>query len=418
MTASAEPSPFPKMGFREFTALIALMMALNAIAIDSMLPALPQIATSLGIANDNDRQLIITIYTLGFGIAQLFYGVLGDRYGRRPVLLTAIACYAVASIAASFAPTFEAMLVARFVQGLAAAATRVLCVAIVRDSYAGPRMARVMSLVFIVFLAAPMFAPFIGQMIIQFAHWRWIFGVLALFGAIMFTWAGLKLPETLKPENKLPIRFGRIAEAFKVTLTTRQSIGYALAMTVGFGGLMGFITSVQQIVFDVFDAGQSFFLVFFLIAAFMGVASMLNSKIVERLGMRKVSHGALMLYLFLTITHAAVALMGFENLITFAMFQAGVMFCFGLMGSNFGALAMEPMGRIAGVAASAQGTVSTIGGALIGYFIGQQFNGSTVPFAVGVSLTGVVILTIILVVERGRLFGAGHPMDVHKPPAA
>jgi MFS transporter, DHA1 family, multidrug resistance protein len=418
MTAATSPSPHPGMGFKQFTALVALMMALNAVAIDSMLPALPAIGQTLGVHLDNQRQLIITVYMLGFGAAQLFYGVLGDRFGRRPVLLAAIAFYVAATAAAAFAPTFEVMLAARVVQGAGAAATRVLCIAIVRDCYAGRTMAKVMSLVFIVFLAAPMVAPAMGQLVLAVAHWRWIFGVLGVFGAIILAWAGLKLPETLRAEDRLPIKLGRIAGAFRTTLTTRQSIGYTLAMTVGFGGLMSFIVSAQQIFFDIFDAANIFPLVFALIAVAMGISSFTNSRIVEKYGMRRVSHVALLCYIGVNLIHVAVVLMGVESIWTFSILQAGSMLFFGMMGSNFGALAMEPMGQIAGVASSVQGTISTIGAAIFGYFVGQQFNGSTTPFAIGVLISGLLALIIILVVEKGRLFHGGAPMDAHKTPAA
>lgn len=411
---SPHPGPHPGMGFKQFTALVALMMALNAIAIDTMLPALPAIGETLGIAQDNHRQLIITIYMLGFGAAQLFYGVLGDRFGRRPILIGAIAFYVAATMAAAFAPTFEVMLAARFVQGAGAAATRVLCIAIVRDCYAGRTMAKVMSLVFIVFLAAPMVAPALGQLVLALAHWRWIFIVLGLFGAVILAWAAWKLPETLHEEDRLPIRLGRIADAFRTTLTTRQSIGYTLAMTVGFGGLMSFIVSAQQIFFDIFDAAAIFPLVFALIAVAMGISSFTNSRIVEKYGMRRVSHAALLCYIAVNVIHVAVVLFGHESIWTFSILQAGSMLFFGMMGSNFGALAMEPMGHIAGVASSVQGTISTIGAAIFGYLVGQQFNGSTTPFAIGVLTTGVLALAIILVVEKGRLFQAGAPMDAGK----
>lgn len=406
------------MGFKQFTALVALMMALNAVAIDSMLPALPAIGETLGILHDNERQLIITVYMLGFGAAQLFYGILGDRFGRRPVLLAAIAFYVAATIAAAFAPTFEVMLAARVIQGAGAAATRVLCIAIVRDCYAGRTMAKVMSLVFIVFLAAPMIAPAMGQLVLAIAHWRWIFGVLGLFGAAILAWAAIKLPETQHPEDRLPIKLDRITEAFRFTVTTRQSIGYTLAMTLGFGGLMGFITSAQQIFFDVFGAADIFPLVFALIAVAMGISSFTNSRIVEKYGMRRVSHGALLCYIGVNIAHVALVLFGHETIWTFSILQACSMLFFGMMGSNFGALAMEPMGHIAGVASSVQGTISTIGAAIFGFIIGQNFNGTTTPFAIGMLTSGLLALAVVLIVEKGHLFHGAHPMDATKTPAA
>ena len=279
-------------------------------------------------------------------------------------------------------------------------------------------MAKVMSLVFIVFLAAPMVAPAMGSAVIAIAHWRWIFGVLGLFAAVVLTWGLLRLPETLKAEDRLPIEFGRIRRAFAVTVRNRASLGYTLAMTVGFGGLISFIVSSQQIFFDVLGAAEIFPLVFAAIAVAIGISSFTNSRIVEKFGMRRVSHGALLCYIAVNVVHVIIVLMGAETIWTFSLCQAGSMLFFGMMGPNFGAIAMEPMGHIAGVASSVQGTISTIGAAIFGYIIGQQFDGTTKPFAIGVLISGVLVLAIVLVVEKGRLFRRAIPMDEAKSPRA
>jgi DHA1 family bicyclomycin/chloramphenicol resistance-like MFS transporter len=380
------------------------LMATNALAIDSMLPALPEMARTLGILQDNDRQWIVTAYLLGFGVAQIVYGTISDRFGRRPVLLFGLTVYVLASIAAAFSGSFETMMLARVLQGVGAAATRVLVVSIVRDCYSGRDMARVMSLALIVFLAVPILAPSIGQAILWVAPWRWIFGVLTIFGAVVMLWVILKLPETLHEEDRKPIAFDSVLAAFRTTLTTRVAVGYMLAMAFVLGGLFGFINSAQQVFVDVFHAPEWFTAIFALIAMFMAVASLLNSRIVVRLGMRRVSHTALLGYIALTGTHALVALAGHESLWSFAAFQGGAMFCFGLLAPNFGAMAMDPLGHVAGTASSVQGFVTTVLGALLGFYIGQHFNGTVVPLTLGFSLCGIVALCIVLVAEKGRLF--------------
>ena len=405
MTNTSVPAqPRHGMSFRAFVGMTAALMATNALAIDSMLPALPQIGEALGITEPNDRQWILTAYLLGFGAAQIVYGTISDRYGRRPVLLWGLALYVAASIAAAFATSFEAMMWARVIQGVGAAATRVLAVSIVRDCYSGRDMARVMSLAMIVFLAVPILAPSIGQAILWFAPWRWIFGCLAAFGAIVMIWSALRLPETLHAEDRKPIAFSSVAEAFRITLTTRIAVGYMLAMAFIIGGLFGFINSAQQVFVDVFAAPEWFTGIFALIAGFMACASLLNARIVGKLGMRRVSHGALLGYIALTSAHAVVALAGYESLWLFAAFQSGAMFCFGLLAPNFGAIAMDPLGHVAGTASSVQGFVTTVGGALIGFWIGQHFDGTVVPLTLGFSLCGWVALAIVLVAEKGRLF--------------
>jgi DHA1 family bicyclomycin/chloramphenicol resistance-like MFS transporter len=395
-------------GFPEFVCLIAMFMALNALAIDSMLPALPDIGAALGVVSDNSRQWVITAYLLGFGVAQIVYGPLADRFGRKPVLIAGLSIYAVCAIACAFAPTFELLIAARVATGMGAAATRVLAVSIVRDRYSGRTMARVMSLSFLVFLGVPILAPAMGQLVLMVATWNWIFGVLAAFAVIVLIWAIVRLPETLHPRDRLPVSAGRILGAFREAVTNRVSIGYTLAMTAITGALFGFINSSQQIFYDVFEAPGLFATVFALIAGGIAVASLLNSRLVERLGSRLISHTALLGFIAMSAIHTLITLTGHESIWTFAIVQALTMFCFGFIAGNFGAMAMEPMGHIAGTASSAQGFISTILGSLMGFLIGQGFNGSVTPMAIGFLAMGSLALVFVLIAERGRLFKARH----------
>ncbi len=400
------PAAMPRhgMAFYPFVAMMAALMATNALAIDAMLPALPQIGDALGIVAANDRQWIVTAYLLGFGVAQIVYGTLSDRFGRKPVLTGGLSIYVAASIAASFAGTFEAMMLARVLQGVGAAGSRVLVVSIVRDCYSGRDMARVMSLAMIVFLAVPILAPSVGQAILWVAPWRWIFGVLTVFGAAVLLWASLRLPETQHPEDRKPIELATIVAAFRTTLTTRIAVGYMLAMAFILGGLFGFINSAQQVFGDVFKSLELFTTIFALIAGCMAVASLLNARIVVGLGMRRVSHGALLGYIVLTGLHALLAATGHEQLWLFAVLQGATMFCFGLIAPNFGAMAMDPLGHVAGTASSVQGFVTTVIGALLGFYIGQHFDGTVVPLTLGFAICGLLALAMVLIAERGRLF--------------
>ncbi len=404
--AAAYSPAKPGMGFKQFVALIAALMAVNALAIDSMLPALPAIGRSLGVEDENRRQWIVTAYLLGFGGAQIVYGPLADRFGRKPVLMAGMAAYVLFSAGAAFSTSFTILLIARALMGVGAAATRVLAVSVVRDCYSGRDMARVMSLAFIVFLAVPILAPSIGQIIMMFGPWRWVFGGLGLFGGAVLLWTALRLPETLHPADRLPFAPGRVAAAFRLTLTNRIAVGYMLAMTLVLGALFGFINSAQQVFADTLAAPQLFTSVFALIAGFMALSSFLNARIVGRLGPRRVSHMALCGFIAISALHAGVAVTGHETLVSFAVLQAGVMFCFGLVVSNFSSLAMEPLGHVAGTASSVQGFVTTLGGALLGFAVGQHFDGTTVPLAVGFMVYGLLALGMVLLAERGRLFGA------------
>lgn len=397
-------APHAGMRFGEFVALIAALMAVNALGIDSMLPALPAIGSDLGITHENDRQWVISAYVLGFGVAQLIFGPLADRFGRKPVLVISMAIFAVVSFATGLATSFPMLIAARTLQGAAAASSRVLTVSIVRDCYSGRQMARVMSLSFVVFLAVPILAPSLGQLILFVAPWHWIFWFLGAFGAALAIWAAVRLPETLHPEYRRPIAPGSIAGTARVVLANRYSLGYTLAMAVLFGALMGFINSSQQIFFEVLHSPTLFPIIFASISGGMVFASLLNSRIVERLGTRRISHAALIGFTLISGLHTLVAANGHESLASFVLFQFAAMFCFGLVGANFGSMAMAPVGHIAGTASSVQGFISTIGGALIGLLIGQSFDGSTVPVAAGYLLVGIAAIVIVLFTEKGRLF--------------
>lgn len=407
---AARAGPRHDMGFKQFVALVAALMATNALAIDMMLPALGQIGAALGLAAANERQWVVTAYLLGFGAAQLIYGTLADRYGRKPVLVAALTIYIAASLAAALTQSFELMLAVRVIEGLGAAGTRVISVSIVRDRFEGRQMARVMSLAVIVFLAVPIFAPSIGQLIMLVLPWRAIFIALALFAAVVLIWMARNLPETLHPEDRRPIDLSNIFAAARTTLQNRTSLGYTLAMTVLMGAMFGFINSAQQIFNDVFHQGRLFPLIFACIAGSIAVASLLNARLVERLGSRRISHAATFGFIVVAVIHLGVALGGHDSLLRFTLLQSAMMFCFGLTMGNFGAMSMAPLGHIAGSAASIQGFISTLAAALIGMAIGQFFNGTVVPLTLGFAACGGIALALILYAENGRLFHAHEPM--------
>ena len=398
------------LSFAGFVALMAGLMAVNALGVDSMLAALPEIGRALHVADENRRQLIIVVYVLGFGLAQLVWGPLADAHGRRPILIACTTLYAVLSVVAGFASSFELLLAARLLQGIAAAASRVLVVSIIRDCFSGRTMARVMSLSFIVFLIVPILAPSIGQAILlATGSWRGIFFALGGFGALISLIGGLRLRETLHPAYRQPASVRNVARGVRRVLSYRMTLGYTLAGAATFGALLGYVNSVQQIFADLFRHPALFPLVFAGTAASMGVAGYLNSRIVERIGSRKVSHGALLVQLCASSVHLAIAASGHETMASFILLQSVTMGCFGLMGSNFNAMAMEPVGDIAGLAASVQGFVSTCLAAGLGYVIGQAFDGSTVPLCLGFVVMGLVALGTVLFAEHGRLFRPHHP---------
>lgn len=399
-------------GMKEFVALMAALMASNALAIDSMLPALPAIGEALGVAEDNRRQLVITSYLLGFGTAQLIYGPLSDRYGRKGLLVISLILYGIFALLAGLASSFTLLLAARAMQGVAAASTRVLVVSVIRDRYQGSGMARIMSIVMIVFMIVPVLAPTFGQGMLAIGTWRHIFIILGVYGAVLALWTWLRLPETLRPEYRRPLSFANVGNAAWTTLSIRQSIGNTLAQTLLMGALFAFINSIQQIVFDVFQRPELIGLVFACIAGPMALSSYANSQLVMRFGSRKLLLIALTAFTAVAAIHLIAAEAVTETIWMFVLFQAATMSFFGLIGANAGALAMEPLGHIAGTASSVQGTITTIGGALIGFAIGQQFNGTTIPFLIGFTICGGASLAMAIWANRPPSADSHDPMEV------
>ncbi len=395
------------VGRTEFVAIIALLMALNALAIDIMLPGMQQIGAALGVADENERQYVITAYLLGFGGAQLFFGPISDRFGRKLPLLAGIAVYVTAAGAAAFVPDFRFLLLLRLIQGAGAASTRVLSVAIVRDIAGGRQMAEIMSLVMMVFMIMPVIAPTIGQVILLVADWHFIFVLMAAGGALAMVWFGLRIPETLTGDMRRSFSLRSVAEGFGIVATNRLSVWYTLATAFVMAALFGFINTVQQIYVGIYGLGVWFPAVFALVASFMSVSSFMNSRIVGRLGMRRVSHAALLVFLSMSLVLWSMSLAG---TIPLPLFLAGfvvAMSAFGVIVANFSSIAMEPLGKLAGIASSVQGFIQTFGAAVLGAVIGQSFDGTVAPVMAGFAIVSATALACVLIAEKGRLFGLG-----------
>ena len=369
------------MGFPEFVVVIAAIMALNPLAMDMMLPALPNIRDAFQIADLNHPQLVLSTFLIGFGVGQFLMGPLSDRFGRRPVLLVGMILYSIASLLAIAAPSFELLLLARALQGLGTSATRVIATSIVRDCYAGRRMAGVMSLAMMVFIAVP---------------------VVALI------WSALRMPETLPIEKRKSLAIGEVFLAYAQTVRSRQTLGYALAAGSVFGAMFAFIFSSQQIFTDVYKLGRYFPLAFAAIAMGVALAGFFNSRFVGRLGMRIISHGALVTFALVAAIMLIAEKAQVLPLPLFMALSALMLFAFGLMMANFTALAMEPHGEIAGTASSLYGSITTLLGIGIGMVIGQSYDGTLMPFSIGFFVSALAALAFAAVTEKGRLFRPHH----------
>lgn len=393
------------IGTREFVTMMAAIFGLQALGIDIMLPALEQIGDFYQIANPNDQQWIVVAFVLGFGFPQLIWGPIADRYGRKILLQCSLIGYAVFGLACMFAPTFELLLLFRLLQGISCSGTRVSAGAIIRDVSAGRQMARIMSLVFTVFMIVPILAPGIGTIVIVLLGWPWTFGVLGIFALLVFTWTSFRLPATMREPR--PINLSNIVEGFRRVFNHRTSFGYMCASGVIFGSLFAFIAASEQIFDEVFGRGDMFWAYFAGIAGGLAVMNYLNSRIVERFGMRRISHTMVMIFIASSFINLAYMNLFGENFWVFYALFIVAFACFGMMGANFASLALEPMGDIAGTANAVYGFFTSTGASLIGLAIAQQFNGTVIPILMGYVCLGLVSLGIILITERGKLFEIG-----------
>ena len=391
----------------EFIVLIASMMALNALAIDIMVPALDDIGRAFSVANENNQQLVMLVYVLGFGVPQLIWGPVSDRYGRRALLLISLIGYAALSWACVLASSFSELLLARFVMGVFSSAGRVVAVSVVRDVYAGRGMAEIMSFVMMVFMTVPILAPALGQVILSFGPWTWIFYVLVIYASFVALWSFFRLPETLPAERRKPLSFASAFAAYGTVLRTRTACGYVLASGVLFGGLFAFIFSVEQVMREVFGEDERLGLWFALASIGLAASNFVNAMLVKRIGMRRISHIAVIIFTGLAaINLAAMWMLG----PVFAVFMPLMILTFGMVGmigSNFNAIAMEPLGDIAGTASAALGFASTTLAGGFGYLISSQYDGSVLPLLTGFVVLGVASLIILYVTEKGRLFQTG-----------
>jgi len=383
---------------------MALLMSMTAMSIDIMLPALPDIAATLGVGDDSKLPLVVTVFMLGMAIGQLIWGPLADRFGRRRPLLLGLLLFAFATTVAMTTQGFSQLLAARFLQGIGGCVGRIIVTAIVRDLFVGREMARVMSMVMMVFILVPILAPSVGQIVLLAATWRWLFAVLLTAGLTSLIWASLRLPETQPPLAPGACR-RTLGEALRLVLTQRVTFGYGIASGFVLGILVAYISSAQQVFGNAYGLGILFPFAFAGVGCAIALASFTNARLVRHLGMRRLSHTALVAHLGLSST---LALLGTMIALPLWLALGGMAACFflyGLIMSNFNAIAMQPMGQAAGMAASLTGSYSTATGALLGTLIAAKFNATILPLFTGFALLGLCALLSVFAVEgRTGLF--------------
>jgi DHA1 family bicyclomycin/chloramphenicol resistance-like MFS transporter len=387
---------------REFVALVALLTSLVALSIDAMLPAIGTIASELGARGDNARQYVLLVFLAAVGAGQLVYGPLSDAVGRKPAILLGLGFYLIGSVLCLVAGSFEAFLVGRAIQGFGASGPRTVAVAMVRDGQAGAAMARVMSMVMTVFIIVPVIAPTIGQMVLWVTGWRTIFGGFLAIALAAGTWLALRQPETLPPERRTPAHPRAMAATARQVVAHRVTVGYMLGMGFLMGAFLAYLASSQQVFVQTYDQGEWFAVWFGVLAIGIGVASAINARLVTRFGMRRIVRVALPAFVALSVAFLgySLAVDGRPSLAAFAAYLIPALFCNGFLFGNFNALAMEPMGSGAGMAASIIGIVTSVMSVTLAILIGQAFDGTVLPLVIGFAACGVAAWTVTAIADR------------------
>lgn len=380
------------VGPREFITLMALLMSIVAISIDAMVPALGIIGADLGVNNANHVQYVIACIFFGMAVGQLICGPLSDAVGRRPVLFGTVVLYLAGSVVCYFADSLPLLLAGRVLQGLGVSGPYVASVSVIRDRFHGREMAKIMSLVMMIFIMVPAIAPSLGQGILLVASWRAIFLMYIVYALVIMVWVGLRLDETLPKSKRVKFSFANVRHGIGKVLKTRSTLCYMICMGFIFGGLMGYLNSCQQIFQGLYGVGETFALYFGGLALAFGVSSLVNSRLVEKVGMRPLCQRALLVNIGASVVFLGITLVMAPPLWMFLIYAAVLFFNFGMLFGNLNALAMEPMGSIAGMASAIIGAFSSVLSLVAGTLIGQMYNGTLVPIAAGFLMLGVMAL--------------------------
>ncbi|MGX1929399.1 multidrug effflux MFS transporter [Flagellimonas sp. 2504JD4-2] len=387
----------------EFIALMASLMSIVALAIDALLPAISDIGIAINSLNPTDNQLLVTMIFLGLGVGQLFFGPLSDCYGRKPIVYAGFVLFVLASIVCVFAPSLEIMVVGRILQGIGLSAPRTLAISIIRDTYKGDYMAKVMSFVVAFFILVPVVAPAIGKVILDSLGWKAIFYIQLVFGLLVCIWFWKRQPETLKPEFKIPFTRHVFVDGTKEFLKYKETIAYTLMSGLVTGAFLVYLSAAQHVFEDIYHLKEAFPYIFAGLAISIGLSTFLNGTLVLRFGMRKLSLMALAAFCVIALLYAFLFWNAPNpNIFVLVGFLSAQFFCLGFMWGNFRSIAMEPIGHIAGIGAAINGFVSTLLAIPIATFIGDFVETSVWPLFAGLAICGLVSLLIYMTIRKPR----------------
>lgn len=375
----------PDIGLFEFVALMALMTSLVALSIDAVLPALSQIGADLGIVDPRQTHLIVSLFFAGMALGQLYYGPLSDDKGRRYAIISGLIVFAIGSLVCIFAESLEVMLIGRVIQAFGVSGPRIAALAVIRDKYEGEAMARVMSFIMMVFILVPMLAPVFGQTVLFWFSWQYIFSSFLIFGLLIGLWFFIRQPETLPKEKRLPFSWSQLWISSKFILTHKLVIFYTLSSGTIFGAFLAYISSSQTLFQHIYDTGELFPMYFALLAFSIGLASFINGHLVMRLGMRKLCTWAMLGWLLFSLVLTILCLVsdGVPPFWQFITVLFAAFFCIGILFGNINAMAMQPLGKMAGLGAAIIGSLSSMISVPTAVFVGSFIDSSITPVALG-----------------------------------
>ncbi len=384
---------------KEFIALMATLMAMVAFTIDTILPALSAIAYDMGVVQGNRRQYVLIIVFLGINIGTFVFGPLSDAIGRKRPILIGGSLFFVGSILGTYTHNFDVLLLARFLQGLGISAMQVISIAIIRDQYKGDAMARISSFVMTAFIIAPCIAPLIGQLIISHGSWRFIFVFLLVMAVISTSWFWMRQHETLHPEKRIPFRYKTFLSGIIEVVTHRTTLPYAIASGLLFGAFMGYLVSSQQIFQDIYGVGALFPIYFAILALTFGSATFINGTLVLKFGMRTLCHYGLFSIWGISICVLIIVYIFDISIFPLPIFLGVLCLYFfweGLSFGNLNAIAMEPMGHIAGIATSIIGFIRGAVGITTGYLVGNAFDQTIIPLFIGLFICPTLCILLVM----------------------
>jgi len=389
----------------EFVVLMASLMSIVALTIDALLPALPIIGEYLNVDSALDNPKLITSIFLGLGFGQLLLGPLSDSLGRKPIVYTGFIIFFIASIICITTKSFEIMLLGRVLQGIGLAAPRTMAIAMVRDSYSGDYMAKILSIVVMVFILVPVVAPTLGQFIMNHYHWKSIFVFTLVFGVLVMFWFWLRQPETLKEKYKIPYRISNYKSGTFKFLRIKPAVIYTLLSGFITGSFLVYLSTSQRIFEKQYDMAEEFPLIFASLAISVGLATFMNSQLVVRFGMKRIVHVAMVSFILISLVFIILFNSGsnpsIEVLITFFVLQ---FFTIGFLFGNLRALAMQPIGHIAGIGSALNGFISTVMAVPIANYIGTFVKGSVTPLFVGFLVCGLISLGLFYYNSEKKIF--------------